>query len=175
MFKIQKRKVKCKSCKKELYNTEAYQVIEGAKKSYYCTEEEYKDIQSEKEQYKTCLERIAEVMNIKFVPPVMLKKINELREFYNYCVIERTFIECKSTIQWALDNKEFNSEFVKAKYITSIVANNIAKVDKKIKQEKKELEKLFSKSNNTEVEIIDIANDRNIENKEVSDISMFLD
>lgn len=168
-------KVKCKKCRKELYNTEAYQVVEGTKKYYYCTEEEYNEILKEKEQYNSCLETIAKIINAKFVAPLMIKKVNEIRQFYDYHVIERAFKECQSTIQWSIDNREFNNEFAKAKYIISIVANNIAKVDKKIKQERKELERLFTKNNNMEVEIMDIPVNRNIKSKEVSDISMFLD
>lgn len=168
-------KVKCKKCRKELYNTEAYQIFEGTKKSYYCTEEEYNEILREKEQYNSCLENVAEITSVKFVPPIMIKKINEIRQFYDYYIIERTFKECQSTIQWSMDNREFNNEFAKAKYIMSIVANNIAKVDKKIKQEKKELESLFAKGNNIEFEIMDIPVSREIKSKEVSDISMFLD
>ena len=175
MFKIQRRKAKCKKCGKELYNTEAYQVIDGNKKSYYITEEEYNEIQKEKEQYNSCLERVAEITNVKLVPPVMIKKINEIRKFYDYYVIERTFKECQAIIQWAIDNRDFNNEFVKTKYITSIIANNIAKVDKKIKQEKEELERLFTKSNEIEIEVMDVVLNSEVRNKEVSDISMFLD
>ena len=171
-----KRKVKCKHCKKELYNDEAFKVTLNGKNFYYCNEEEYNSIQREKDEYNSCLLIVAETMNTKFVAPVMVKKIKELRDFYNYNVIGRTFKECKQTIQWSVENKDFNNEFVKAKYITSIVANNIARIDKKIKQEKKEIEKLFEKSNNDiDLEIMDISANREIKNKDVSDISMFLD
>lgn len=176
MVKIQRRKVKCKKCGKELYNVDAYQVIESTRKLYYCTEEEYKDIQREKEQYNNCLEIVAQITNVKFVPPVMIKKLKEIRRFYDYHIISRTFKECESTIEWSLENREFVNEFAQAKYITSIIANNIAKVDKKIKQEKKELKRIFNKSNdNIEIEIMDIPVNTELKSENISDISMFLD
>lgn len=175
MFKIQKRKVKCKNCKKELYNTEAYQVTEGTKKSYYCTEDEYKEIQNEKLQYNNCLETVAKIINSKFVTPIMIKKINELRQFYDYQIIERTFKECQQSIGWSLENRDFNNEFAKTKYIVSIVANNIQNIDKKVSQERKQMERLFRKDTNIDIDVMDTSTSRDIQNKSVSDISEFLD
>ena len=103
----------------------------------------------------------------------MVKKVNELREFYDYIVIEKTFKECASAILWALETKDFNSEFVKAKYIISIVVNNIDKVYKKHIKDLKDIEMLFAKSE-IETEIIDLDIDRPIDNRNVSDISSFL-
>lgn len=176
MFEIKKRKVICRKCGKELYNVDAYQVIEGTRKLYYCTEEEYKYIQKEKEQYNNCLEIVAQITNVKFVPPVMIKKLKEIRRFYDYHIISRTFRECESTIKWSLENREFVNEFAQAKYITSIIANNIDKADKKVRQEKKELERLFNKSNNNiGIEIMDIPVNTELKSENISDISMFLD
>lgn len=168
------RKVICKICGKQLTNDIAYKVVINGKNQYFCAEEEYIVKQKEKESKDKCIKTIAEILNVKIVPPVMVKKVNELREFYDYTVIEKTFKECSNSIRWALETKDFNSEFAKAKYIISIVVNNIDKVYKKHIKELRDIERLFSKSE-IEPEIIDLDINRRIDDRNVSDISSFLD
>lgn len=167
------RKVICRICGKQTTNDIAYKVTINGKNNYFCTKEEYDTKQKEKESKDKCIRTIGEILGVKIVPPVMVKKVNELREFYDYIVIEKTFKECTSIILWALETKDFNSEFVKAKYIISIVVNNIDKVYKKHIKDLKDIEMLFAKSE-IEPEIIDLDIDRPIDNRNVSDISSFL-
>ena len=42
---------------------------------------------NEKTSKNKCLETIKEIMNIKMLPPIMVKKVNELRDFYDYIII----------------------------------------------------------------------------------------
>ena len=108
------------------------------------------------------------------LPPVMVKKVNELRDFYDYIVIEKTFKESRESIVWSLESKEFNNEFTKAKYITSIVANNIDRVYKKHKKDMEDIEGLFKKQDEAVIEIMDMDIRRN-NSGDTSDISAFLD
>ena len=108
------------------------------------------------------------------LPPVMVKKVNELRDFYDYIVIEKTFKESRESIVWSLESKEFNNEFTKAKYITSIVANNIDRVYKKHKKDMEDIEKLFKKQDEIMVDIVDTDISR-AKTNDRSDISEFLD
>ena len=168
------RSVKCKICGNQLTNDIAYKVVVNGKNQYYCSDEEYNAKQKEKESKDKCLKTITEILGSKIVSPVMVKKVNELRKFYDYMVIDKTFKECANTISWALGSKDFNSEFAKTKYIISIVANNIDKVYKKHIKDLKDMERLFSK-NEVEPEIIDLDINRPINDRNISDISSFLD
>lgn len=169
------RKVKCRACGKESTNDVAFKVTVNGKNIYYCSEDEYNEKRKENDNKTKCLETITGIFGVKMLPPVMVKKVNELRQFYDYIVIEKTFKECTDKISWALETKDFNSEFSKAKYIVSIVANNIDKVYKKYIKDLKDMERLFAKEEVVDIEMIDMNISRNTNNDNVSDISMFLD
>ena len=169
------RRVICKNCTNELTTDIAFKVTdEKGKNSYYCSKEEYEQMINEKTSKNKCLETIKEIMNIKMLPPIMVKKVNELRDFYDYIIIEKTFKESRESIEWSLESKEFNNEFTKAKYITSIVANNIDRVYKKHKKDMEDIERLFKKQDEVMVDIVDTDISRTKTNDR-SDISEFLD
>ena len=119
-----------------------------------------------------CLETITKIMNVKILTPIMTKKVNELRAFYDYVVIEKTFKECENNIRRALKTKDFNSEFAKAKYILSIIVNNIDKVYKKHLKDLEDMKRMFSKDEQIIVEDLQINKSKN---SNISDISAFLD
>ena len=152
----------------------AYRVTINGKSTYYCNSEEYNKLIKETIDKNKCLETIKEIMNIKMLPPIMVKKVNELRDFYDYIVIEKAFKESRESIEWSLESKEFNNEFTKAKYITSIVANNIDRVYKKHKKDMEDIERLFKKQDEVMVDIVDTDISRTKTNDR-SDISEFLD
>lgn len=173
-------KVKCKACGKELINLEAYKVSKNNKNIYYCNEEEYNSITKEENDKSTCLKGVAGILNIAMIPPVLSKQINILREFYEYPVILRTFKDKSSSIIWALENRTFNSEFSKYKYIITIIMNGIDDTKKAMDKERRDMEKLFesNKDSNDRAIEIDIMNSSNFEIKNTknnkSDISEFL-
>ena len=115
-------------------------------------------------------------MRIPCITPAMMKLVNGLNNYYDYKIIKRAFKDNKDSIQWALANKEFNSEFAKCKYIISIILNNIEKSKKAWIKEQEELQKLFNKtnSNNVDIEILNF-NRIDVKTKQNSDISMFLE
>ena len=152
----------------------AYRVTINGKSTYYCNSEEYNKLIKETIDKNKCLETIKEIMNIKMLPPIMVKKVNELRDFYDYIVIEKAFKESRESIEWSLESKEFNNEFTKAKYITSIVANNIDRVYKKHKKDMEDIKRLFKKQDEVMVDIVDTDISRTKTNDR-SDISEFLD
>lgn len=169
------RKCKCKICKKELITDTAYKVVVDNKNTYYCNEEEYKN-ELKKKQYKdNCYNTIKNILNEPFVTPMMKKEINKLTGFYDYIVIEKTFKECEENIKWFLNNKEYNTEYAKIRYVITIIQNNINSVYKRYTGELKEMEKLFKQSNNETVDT-NIINNSIINNlKNNNDISEFLD
>lgn len=168
-------KCRCKQCGKELTTDIAY-CVQGKAKQYYCNKEEYDEIIKLQKEKNDCIEYISEVINMKFTPPAMIKLVNGLNEFYDYIVIKRAFKDNKDSIQWALNNKTFNSEFAKYKYIISIVLNNIDKSYKTYLKEQEELNKLFNQSETNEIDVEILNFDRNeVKVKQNSDISMFLE
>lgn len=168
-----KRKCKCKICTNELTTDIAFKVTnEKGVNSYYCSEDEYNQMMKEKTSKDKCLATITEIFGVKMLPPVMVKKVNELRPFYDYVVIEKTFKEYKDKVKWALESKDFNNEFSKAKYIISIIANNIEQVNKKHMKDIREMERLFVKDEKIVIEDLDITRTKT---NDTSDISAFLD
>lgn len=171
------RKCKCKICKKELTTDVAYKVIANNKNVYYCNEEEYQNELKEKQQKDNCYNTIKSILNEPFVTPMMKKEISKLKGFYSYIVIEKTFKECEENIKWFLNNKEYNTEYAKIRYIITIIQNNINTTYKKHIQDIKKMENLFKKSNNNiiDVDLINNANENNLNNNNNNDISEFLD
>lgn len=168
------RKCKCTHCKKELTTDIAYKVTVNGKNKYYCTKEEYETIQNEINNKNKCLETISTMLNIPFVPPMMIKEVNELTQFYSYIVIDRTFKDNEQNIRWFLDNKNNGSEYGKIKYIMTIIKNNINITYKKYIKEQQQLAEMFKADENKEIDmdIINTTNDK--QGNDISDISKFL-
>lgn len=169
------RKCKCRLCGKELTTDIAY-CVQGKTKSYYCNKEEYDEVIKEQQIKSECMDYVAEIINMKFTPPAMMKLVNGLNEFYDYIVIKRAFKDNSDSIQWALINKKFSSEFAKYKYIISIVLNNIDKSYRSYSREQEEMKKLFNQVNTNSIDVEILNFDRNeVKTKKSSDISMFLE
>lgn len=169
------RKCKCQGCLKELTTDKAYKVEVNGRRKYYCSEDEYKDLVKQQEERQHCLDLIAKYMRLKFATPYIQKEVNKLIEFYDYIVIEKCFKENENTISWFLDNNENSSEFGKSRYIFTIIQNNINKTDKKHKKELEQLKQMFNqKQNEVDIEIMNIPENIN-QNRQISDISSFLD
>lgn len=176
--------VKCKACKNKIDRDGAFKVVRerpsGKINEYYCNEEEYNKINIEKEDKARCYEVVKEVIMCEMITPAWVKNINTIREYYDYIVIEKCFKENRESINWSINNKDFKNEHNKAKYILSIVANNIADTKKRHLADVENMNRLFNKSENNEVNIDIINNEETArpiqrKKKEVSnDISQFL-
>jgi hypothetical protein len=169
------RKCVCKACKKELTTDKAYKVTINEKSKYYCSEDEYNDLLKEQEERNHCLEAISNHMRLKFVTPYIQKEINKLKEYYNYIVIEKCFKENEKVINWFLDNNENSSEFGKCRYIFTIIQNNINKTEKKHKKELEEMKLMFEQTQSNTIDVDIMNNISQTPNRQVSDISSFLD
>ena len=171
------RKCKCKICGKQLTTDTAYKITNyNGKNTYYCSKEEYDEVNKKKEIENRCYNTISTIMNIPFVTPMLKKQIKKIVEFYDYPIIERTFKENEKAIKWFLDNNEDSSEYGKSRYIMTIIINNINGVARKYKEEQKRIKQLFeSNNNNNDISIINDLNDKQQIKRDVSDISEFLD
>lgn len=173
-------KVKCKACGDKIERDEAFKIIRerpsGNTNEYYCSEDEYDNIQREKDSKYKCYETVRNIINIKMINPTWIKNINTIREFYDYNVIEKCFKENEDQIKWSIYNKDFKSEHIKSKYILAIIANNIEDTYKKHKKELEEMNRLFNKVENNKINI-DIINNEvtRVKKRNNNDISVFLD
>ena len=78
------RKVKCKICKKQLTTDTSFKVVRNGKNEYYCSVEEYENMLKEKAIKDECMELVAEVFNVKYCVPMIVKELNNLRKYYDY-------------------------------------------------------------------------------------------
>lgn len=164
---------KCCICKKKLNTEIAYKVTTNNKNKYYCSENEYLKYLKEEKEKKSCLEVIKEITNTKFIMPIMLKAINELREHYTYKEISQTFIDKKESIRWFLNNKSKDSnEYAKTRYISTIIINGIENTKKRLDKEMEIKLNLFKQTNEVEMDIMNI-DTSNIKSRS-NDISEFL-
>jgi hypothetical protein len=170
------RSCTCKICSKKITTDIAFKVVKGNINYYYCSQQEYEDYIDEKIKKEDCFITVAKILEEPVITPMMKKEINELKKFYDYIVIEKTFKEFESSIRWFLQNKSDCSEYAKTRYIITIVKNNINSTYKKYIEEQKQIKKLFIKSenNNIDMEIINIENSQEKISKS-NDISEFLD
>jgi hypothetical protein len=72
-------------------------------------------------------------------PTVICKKLKEL-ESYGWDVVFECICDSEDAISWALNNKEFSSEYGKCAYIMAIVVNHINDTKKKVIMKERELE-----------------------------------
>lgn len=169
------RKCICQICRKPLTTDIAYKVSVKGRNLYYCSEEEYVNKQKNIRLKNECLETISKIINVPILTPAMLKEINKIAEYYEYIVIKKCFIENEKSIQWFLNNNENSTEYGKARYISTIILNNINKTLKKHKDEIKQMELLFAKNeNDIDINLIDSIEIKK-RDKEINDISDFLD
>lgn len=167
-------KVKCQLCGNETTTDKAFRVKKGSRNLYYCSEEEYKKYQDQIDKKNKCYESIIRIMQVPMLSPVMIKEINKIANYYDYIVIEKCFNEQEQKIKWFLNNNEFSNEYGKARYIATIIQNNINNTYKKHMMTIKQMEKLFEKDKeNIDIEIINITPNNEKRNK-VNDISEFL-
>lgn len=169
-------KCKCTLCGKETTTDKAFKTKKGSKNIYWCNEEEFNKHQDKINERNKCLETIVRMIQVPMLSPMMIKEINKIADFYDYVVIEKCFKEHEQNIKWFLDNNELSNEYGKARYIATIIKNNINNTYKKHIQEVKQMERLFEREKESiDVDIInmDIDNERVI-TKKTNDISDFL-
>lgn len=121
--------VKCKICGKLIDREIAYNVVIKDKNNYYCSEQEYNDVQNNKKQeqelkdntYKFIEEIIGRTTNT-----ILYKEVGIWLTVSDYKTILAYLKENKTTIENILSSKSFNTEYAKIRYFSAIVKNNIS-------------------------------------------------
>lgn len=133
------RKCTCAICKNKGTTDIFYRVDDGKKVKYYCNENEYMTFILEKEKRMILLDYIAnEILELaegQIINPIMIKKISELKKFYDYEVILESFKLNKGNIHYWMNNKDFSNEYGMISYIMKIIEGSINDVYKKWKKQ----------------------------------------
>ena len=163
-----KRKVKLQDTGDYSTSDVSYKAPNG---KYYSSKESYEKLLNEHKMRTKCVDKIVDLFGLKpgmKLPTLFYKRINELA-IYGFEVVYNTIVNNESSITWALENKEFNSEVGKVQYVMAIVQNNINE-EYKIKQ--KQL-----KSQKENAKIIDEPIDLEVNNcvQKTKDISRWLE
>ncbi|MFS0657495.1 hypothetical protein AB1L07_02555 [Niallia alba] len=137
------RKCTCQICKTKGFTDSFYKVTDDkGKNKYYCSQLEYESYTLEKEKRNNLMKFIAEeVLGYEvgqIVPPVLIKKIGTMNQFYDYEVIQKCFEVNKETIEYWLNNKNFTSEYGMISYILKIIEGNINDIHKQWKYHKQQ-------------------------------------
>ena len=166
------RKVKC--CVSGKWGTsDTFLKIDG---KYYENEEVY----NWQKRMSNCWKLTIDKITIDFLgykkgepyPTILNKRLKSL-DFYDNEVIYRTVLFSEEAILYALRTKEFDSTYMKIQYIMAILRNNIAKVWKTVREERK-----AAKAEHRQLEdIVYIESLDNVENpKQINkDISKFVE
>lgn len=135
------RKVVCQICKTKGDSDIFYKVTDDkGKNKYYCNKEEYDNLKLEQKKFKDLMVYVAEEVlgyeDGQIVPPVIVKKVRNMNKFYDYDVIHECFSINKETIQYWINNKNFDSEYGMSSYIMKIIESSINDVYNKWKHRK---------------------------------------
>jgi hypothetical protein len=132
--------IKCHICKKELTIENAYLLIKGDRKIYYCNKEEYDSQQSELVDWSDLYEYIRlgifSYDKTMALSTYLVKRLKELRLNYSYKIILETFkIQTKTILYWINTKRELDTEYKKINYMMAIIKNNINDVYLKSKRQ----------------------------------------
>lgn len=111
-------------------------------------------------RWKT-VDLIAEILGYQkgqVFPTVVHKKLKEL-EFYGYRCVYETILRQRKTIQWYMENKDFDSDYNRIAYMFAIIKNNINDVYRDMKKLADEKHRRAKKVN-----ALDIADPMEVEN-----------
>jgi len=124
----------CKVCKKKNERDSSFKVVINNKNQYYCNEKEYLDDIIEKKAkadvYDICMEVLDKTTNT-----ILFKELTEISNIHTYVKILGYLTDNLPQINGFM-SKNFNSEYGKIKYFTTIIRNNIKDYIVEIKVER---------------------------------------
>jgi len=126
---------KCHGIKKER-NT-LYKVIVNGKNNYYCSEQDYIKMQEEKESKIIVFNMINDIFGYKVINTAIFKELSEISNIHTYNKISSYIQDNKSQLEIFM-RKDFDTEYGKIRYFSTILKNNL--VDYKIPKKDKDKE-----------------------------------
>lgn len=172
------RMVKCKICGNKISSDIAYKTVINNKNFYCCSETEFNYYSKEKLAKENLFQYIKiEIFNYKetqILPPIMIKKINEINNNYSYEVIFETIKRLKDNLRyWATRDDKFSSDYQRACYIATIISNKINDIYKEIEKQKKRQEEVNNKPTVIDLDLMNSSSE--VIKTKANDISSFLD
>lgn len=174
---------KCRSCGKILRSGDAYRhihVTSGGNKEnhYYCNEDEYLEIERDKEYRRRTLAKIQsdilEYDDRQILPQTLIGDISKLGKRYGYEVVYKCIEDNFDDLHyWMSLEDKFNNEFAKCRYMYTIIANNINDTYNDFRREQRVKEKQ-EESTGVDIDILALGGS-NKQRKAKTDISSFLD
>lgn len=125
---------------------------------------------------KEIIDRMLVIMDFKpdaKFPTSFTKKLTELKQSYTYVEINYTILKLHDNLLWAVNNKEFKTDYNKITYLMAIIQNNINKYYKELKEINKTQE--IKENNILDTELSIINTERVIKQPKRMDMSEFLD
>lgn len=138
------RQVKCRDTGLLADKDKCFKAVDG---KYYSSEAAFNNIQSKQEWRNRTYVLLSEVCGFEdeYLPPIYKKEIKSYEE-YGFENVYLGICHVKKNIEWVLKNKDFKSEYARARYISVIVKDGIREVVKRKKKDdqiKKQQEKLI--------------------------------
>lgn len=119
----------CRACGKKIDRAQAYKTTQGKTNLYYCSEDEYRKILTEKEKAQETRNELQSVIDYIFGYPVtntaLYKEQSEWAKVKPLKTVIAYLNDNRQYISAALENKSFSSEYGKIRYFSAIVKNNI--------------------------------------------------
>lgn len=166
------RKVKLQDTGEYGTDTSAFK---APNKKYYSSELAYKKMVKNAEYRAKCIDAmyaVLEYQSFMKLPTYFYKRLKEC-EGYGYDVVYKCILNKSKDIQWAIRNKDFNSEVGKMMYIWAILDNSMNDALKEIVAERRAKEK---KEKTTVVEqSVNVDLDISTKKQHIVDISRFLE
>jgi len=129
---------KCKKCGIEINEDE----IKHKLSSGYRCDQCHKFVEKEKKEWGNLYDYLKEKYFIKIVPTTIIKELKETRKDFNYETILNCFKSIENNLLKYYQQKEFNNDYQRSKYIMSVLRSNIDGFFKKQLKNNKEEENI---------------------------------
>lgn len=148
----------------------AYKAPDG---KYYSSQKAYKNISVEKEYRSECIGFMYNLLgydSFMKLPTIFYKKLQGWKPF-SYRVVRKCMDNKASSIDWALNNKDFNGEVSKMMYICAILDNGMVDALKEVRKEDRIKARKVVKNESVITNEAEISNP----NQQAKDISRWLE
>ncbi len=135
----------------------AYKASNG---KYYSSQEAYEKIVAEQEYRSDCIKLMYNLLDYDSfmkLPTIFYKKLKEWEPF-TYRVVLKCINNKASSVDWALNNKSFNSEVAKMMYICAILDNGMVDALKEVRKEDRKKAREVAENKSEQVNNVAIAN-----------------
>lgn len=125
--------VNCKCHGKKIDRETAYKVTSNQKNFYYCSENDYRKMQTLQKEKNLLFECVNLIFGYKVINSALFKEIAEIEKSYNHKLI-REYMQANKDYLSKVMQKDFVSEYAKIRYFSAIIKNSIsdyAKAQKK--------------------------------------------